>query len=87
MVLISRAPALTPGSMRSKSWDRGKEDANPRLQHPDSLRRPILCRTQPLAAADEREHQQPAAPRLPEGHGPITVDLQRPRLRSTPTTQ
>jgi hypothetical protein len=41
----------------------------------------LLRPAEPLAARDEREHQRPAAPVLPEGHRPQQAHRRRPRRR------
>ncbi len=64
---------------RSLTWDQGAEmaqHAQLRIEHrPGDL---LLRPPQPLAARQQREHQRPAAPVLPQGH--------RPQPRTAQTT-
>jgi hypothetical protein len=58
---------------KTLTWDRGKERSGHAQLALETgtqvLRRPPLA----LAAANEREHQRPVAPVLPEGHRPLTL--------------
>ena len=67
---------------RSLTWDQGRRDgparpAQDRRRHRGLLLRPPLA----LAATQQREHQRPAAPVLPQGHRPVPMDRRRARRR------
>ena len=80
--LAAKITELPDQLRRSLTWDQGKEmAAHARFTIDDRRPRLLLRPAQPLAARQQREHQRPVAPVLPQAHRDRALHPSRPRRR------
>lgn len=78
--LVEQMITLPDQLKRSLTWDQGKEMAkHVPLQHRERRIGLLLRSAQPLATRDQREHQRPAPPILPQGNRSLRPPTGRPR--------